>query len=248
MGRLEGKVAIITGGAQGMGAAHARLSIEQGAKVAIADIRVQNGQSLSEELGPACKFFELDVTNEESWADTISDVEKTFGPVDILVNNAGISDMTSLHALTQTQYRKVVDVNQVSVFLGMKAAVPSMTRAGGGSIVNISSLAGLSVAPNLLAYSASKFAVTGMTMSAALDLAQSNIRVNSIHPGTVETPMLGGASLPPELIEQIPMRRIAEPREVSYLVLFLASDEASYCTGGQFVVDGGLSCAYVKNL
>jgi 3alpha(or 20beta)-hydroxysteroid dehydrogenase len=245
MGRLNGKVAVITGAARGMGAAHARLFVAEGAKVVLTDIRDAEGKAVAKELGTNARFLHHDVTKSGEWERVISEAEATFGPVSVLVNNAGIAPHVALPDISEAEYIKVIDVNQVSVFLGMKTVLPSMRRAGGGSIVNISSSAGLIGYPNMTAYVASKFAVRGMTKTAAVELARKGIRVNSVHPGAVWTP-LAEESQGKDLIdrvckEKVPLGRVGDPKEVSYLVLFLASDESSYCTGAEFVVDGGLT-------
>jgi len=243
--KLDGKVAIITGGARGMGASHARRLVEEGAKVVITDVLVSEGEELAYELGENALFVEHDVTSAEDWKNVVKIAEETYGPVNVLVNNAGITgEMAPIDETSEHDYRKVIDVNQVGVYLGMKSVIPSMKKAGSGSIINISSLAGLVGSTNSVAYVASKFAVRGMTKVAALELAEHGIRVNSIHPGFIETPMIrqGNTNDLTAMYEQIiPMKRIAKPEEVSNLVVFLASDDSSYSTGSEFVIDGGLS-------
>ncbi|WP_042149725.1 glucose 1-dehydrogenase [Paucisalibacillus sp. EB02] len=242
MKRLDGKVVIITGGARGMGASHARLFVKEGAKVMIADILEEDGQALANELGEHVRFIKLDVTKGENWAEVIALTEKEFGPVNVLVNNAGISMNKSIEETTEEEYRRILDINQVSVFLGMKAVIPSMKKADGGSIVNISSINGL--VGGAIGYTDTKFAVRGMTKAAALGLAHYGIRVNSVHPGVIETPMIvqeDSKEAINEFAKYIPNGRVAKPEEVSNLVLYLASDESSYSTGAEFVVDGGLT-------
>lgn len=242
MNRLDGKVAIITGAARGMGASHARLFVKEGAKVVIADILEQDGQALAAELGENVRFMKLDVTKAEDWEKVVYETEKAFGPVSILVNNAGISTNKSIEETTEEEYRRIIDINQVSVFLGMKKAIPSMKKANGSSIVNISSING--IVGGAIGYTDSKFAVRGMTKAAALNLAHYGIRVNSVHPGVIETPMISQSDskdVIQEFAKHIPNRRIAKPEEVSNLVLYLASDESSYSTGSEFVVDGGIT-------
>lgn len=244
MGRLDGKVAVITGAARGMGAAHAKRFVEEGAKVVVTDILPDEGEKLASELGKNAVFVKHDVSSAADWDEVVNMAEEAFGPVDILVNNAGISVSVPIEELTEEQYRKVVDINQVSVFLGTKAVLPSMKKTGGGSIVNISSMAGIVGGQGQMAYSASKFAVRGMTKAAAAELAPLNIRVNSVHPGAIRTPMIDWPENK-EIIEALeastPLGRVAEPEEVSELVLFLASDESSYSTGAEFLIDGGAS-------
>ena len=242
MKRLENKVALITGAAQGMGAAHAKRFIEEGAQVVLTDISEDTGMKLAEELGKNALFIKHDVTKSEDWTNVVSKAEETFGPITILVNNAGISMNKQLLDLTEADYRKIVDINQVSVFLGMKAVVPSMLKEKTGSIVNISSINGL--VGGAVGYTDTKFAVRGMTKAAALSLAPEGIRVNSVHPGVIETPMISQGDQM-EAIKQfaksIPMRRIAQAEEITNLVLFLASDESSYSTGAEFIADGGIT-------
>jgi len=240
MARLAGKVAIVTGGARGMGAAHVRRMSAEGAKVVFTDILEEDGVKLQKELGDNVLFAKHDVTSASDWDTVVRKAEEAFGPVNVLVNNAGIDlPEGSLQDATEAMYRKVIDVNQVSVFLGMKYAVPSMRKAGGGSIVNISSLAGLVGGFQKVAYTASKFAVRGMTKAAALELGAYGIRVNSVHPGFIATPMTEGL-INPQLENSFPLKRAGKSEEVSELVLFLASDESSYSTGSEFVIDGGL--------
>lgn len=242
MGKLDGKVSIITGGARGQGASHARTFINEGAKVVITDILVDEGEAMAKELGENAKFIKHDVTNESDWDKVVAETESTFGPVNILVNNAGISFGKPTEEMTEKEYRKVIDINQVSVFLGIKKVPQSMRKAKEGSIVNIASVAGLRGAKGSLAYSASKFAVTGMTKAAALEFAEDGIRVNSVHPGTIRTPMLdvpGTEEAVKQLEENTPLKRIADPEEASKLVLFLASNDSSFSTGSEFVIDGG---------
>ncbi|MFD1928800.1 glucose 1-dehydrogenase [Sporosarcina siberiensis] len=242
MNRLDGKVAIVTGAAQGMGASHVRRFVEEGAKVVFTDINAEKGLELEKELGENSKFIKHDVTNAADWQVVVDSTIELFGAIDILVNNAGISMNVSLLDMTEEQYRKIVDINQVSVFLGMKTTAPSMIEAKKGSIVNISSMNGL--VGGAVGYTDTKFAVRGMTKAAALQLGQHGIRVNSVHPGVIETPMISegdAVEAIKEFSKHIPMRRIAKPEEVTNIVLFLASDEASYSTGSEFVIDGGLT-------
>lgn len=245
MGRLEGKVAIITGASRGMGASHARMFAAEGAKVVLTDLEAIAGQALADEIGPNALFIGHDVTILDEWRRVIETATEAFGGIDILVNNAGIlGAMANTEALTEEQYLKVCAVNQHSVFLGMKAVLPALLARGRGSIVNISSIAGIAANYGFpsIAYVASKFAVRGMTKATAMEYGKHNIRVNSVHPGFIMTPMMveatdeGGG----DALSQIPLGRIAEPEEVSNLVLFLASDEASYITGAEHIVDAGM--------
>lgn len=242
MDRLSGKVAIITGAAQGMGEAHVRLFVEQGAKVVMTDLNEEKGNALAAELGEEVLFVKQDVSSEEGWATVIAKTEETFGPVNVLVNNAGITMAKNIFDITLEEYRRIVDINQVSVFLGTKAAAASMMKVGGGSIVNISSMNGL--VAGAVAYTDTKFAVRGMTKAAAINLAPMGIRVNSVHPGVIATPMVmqeDTRAAVEEFSKHIPLKRVAQPEEVSNMVLFLASDESSYSTGSEFVIDGGMT-------
>jgi 3alpha(or 20beta)-hydroxysteroid dehydrogenase len=243
-GRLEGKVALVTGGARGMGAAEARLFVEHGAKVTIADVLDGDGEVLAKELGAGARYAHLDVTDEHAWATCVAEAVEAFGALDVLVNNAGVASLAAIVDTTTEEYLRVVSVNQLGVFLGMRTAIPSMTTAGRASIVNISSIDGIGGAPQSVAYCASKFAVRGMTKVAALELVPLGIRVNSIHPGGVRTPMLesvSGAAGLAAVERMIPMQRLATPEEIALLALFLASDESSYCTGSELVADGGVT-------
>lgn len=242
MERLTGKVVIITGGARGMGESHVRKFVSEGAKVVFTDLNEEGGQALAAELGENVKFVKQDVTKAADWDHVVAETEKAFGPVNVLVNNAGISMSKSLFDMTEADYRKIVDINQVSVFLGIKATAPSMKKTGNGSIVNISSMNGL--VGGAVGYTDTKFAVRGMTKAAALQLAPLGIRVNSVHPGVIETPMVtqgDAVDTIKEFSKHIPLQRLAQSEEVSNLVLFLASDESSYSTGSEFVIDGGLT-------
>ncbi|GIP18687.1 dehydrogenase [Paenibacillus montaniterrae] len=242
MARLSEKIAIVTGGARGMGEAHARKFVAEGAKVVITDLNQEAGEALAQELGEQAIFIKQDVTKAEDWEQVIRETENAFGAVNVLVNNAGISISSNIENMTEAQYRKIIEINQVSVFLGMKAVLPSMKKAGGGSIVNISSINGLvGGAPG---YTDSKFAVRGITKAAALEFAKYNIRVNSVHPGVIETPMVTEGDAVEQIkafAKMIPLQRMAKSEEITNLVLFLASDESSYSTGSEFVADGGLT-------
>ncbi len=245
-GRLQGKVALITGAARGQGAAEARLFVAEGAKVVIADVLEAEGEALADELGDPAWFTPLDVTDEEGWSRAAAETVDHFGSLDILVNNAGVLRFNRVQSETVEGFRSVLDVNLVGVFLGMRAVAGPMTEAGGGSIVNISSTAGIAGMPGTAAYVASKWGVTGLTKGAAIDLGPRNIRVNSVHPGSIDTPMIRMDGLPTEAFEpyyqRLPIKRLGTAAEVAHVVLFLASDESSYCTGSAFVVDGGQTC------
>ena len=194
-GRLDGKVALISGGARGQGAAAARAFTREGAKVVLGDILDEDGKQLAEEIGESALYVHLDVTREDDWAGAVEEAERIFGRLDVLLNNAGILKFAKLTEMTLEEYMMVVNVNQTGVFLGMRAVVAAMRKAGGGSIINVSSVEGLRGLPNLVAYVASKFAVRGMTKAAAVELGRDGIRVNSIHPGIVDTPMTRGVGL-----------------------------------------------------
>ena len=242
MERLKNKVAIITGGARGMGESHVRLFASEGAKVVFTDLNEEEGRILEKEIGGNVKFIKQDVTDAASWEKVVEDTEKIFGQVNILVNNAGISINKPLLEITEDEYRKIVDINPLSVFLGTKAVAASMKKSGNGSIVNISSMNGL--VGGAIGYTDTKFAVRGMTKAAAIQLSPLGIRVNSVHPGVIETPMVtegDSYEVIKKLSKQIPIRRMAKSEEVSNLVLYLASDESSYSTGSEFVIDGGLT-------
>lgn len=239
-GRLEGKVAVITGAARGQGAAEARLFVHEGAKVVIADVLDEEGKALADELGDAAVYQHADVSSEDDWATLIAAAGE-LGPLNVLVNNAAILRFTSIEDTTLDEFMLVLKVNAVGTFLGMRSAIAPMRAAGGGSIINISSIDGIGSKNSLVSYSSSKGAVRSMTKTGAIELGQFGIRVNSVHPGGVFTPMIGDVTK--DIFDlghqQLPIARGAHPEEISTMVLFLASDEASYCTGGEFVVDGG---------
>ena len=243
MGRLEGKTALITGGARGQGAAEARLFAEEGANVVLTDVLDEDGERTADAIG--ADYLHHDVTSEAEWAAAVAHAIGLHGGIDVLVNNAGIYIETSLLGGDLEQYRRVIEVNQVGVYLGMREVAPAMIERGGGSIINISSVAGMRAGAGSFAYSASKWAVRGMTKSAAVRLGPHGIRVNSIHPGVIDTPMLDETRMVQpgsreELLERIPLGRIAQPEEVAKLALFLASDDSAYSTGSEFIIDGGL--------
>ena len=243
MGRLEGKTALISGGARGQGAAEARLFAEEGANVVLTDVLDEDGERTADAIG--ADYLHHDVTSEAEWAAAVAHAVALHGGIDVLVNNAGIYIETSLLGGDLEEYRRVIEVNQIGVFLGMREVAPVMIERGGGSIVNISSVAGMRAGGGSFAYSASKWAVRGMTKSAAIQLGPHGIRVNSIHPGVIDTPMLDETRMATpgsmeELLERIPLGRIAQPEEVAKLALFLASDDSAYSTGSEFIIDGGL--------
>ncbi|MDR3716517.1 MAG: glucose 1-dehydrogenase [Puia sp.] len=246
MERLRGKVAIITGAARGMGESHALEFVAEGAKVILTDVSEAAGKAIADQLGKNACFIKHDVTDAGQWSKVVAEGERIFGPINVLVNNAGILGHTAKTAeLTETEYLKVCAINQHGVFFGMRAVIPSMLRAGMGSIVNISSIAGIVAIYGYpsLAYVASKFAVRGMTKATAVEYGKNNIRVNSVHPGFINTPMMVEATNEEggDALSLIPLGRLAEPKEVSKLVVFLASDESSYITGSEHLIDAGMS-------
>lgn len=246
MARLAGKVAIITGASQGMGETNARMFVREGAQCVLTDINEKAGESLARELGENAVFIRQDVAKDSDWIAVVAEAEKRFGPVNILVNNAGmLGEFTKTLELSEADFTRIWAVNELGVFLGMKRVIPSMLKAGGGSIVNLSSTCGLSAidgTPNA-AYCSTKFAVRGLTRFVAVEHGKDKIRVNSIHPGYIATPMMTDALSPEQIAEAtaiLPLRRAGAPEEVSNLVLFLASDESAFINGGEHVIDGGL--------
>ncbi len=244
--RLEGKVALISGGARGMGAAEARMFAREGAKVGIADILEDEGRRLEAEiaeLGGEAIFIKLDATSEDDWNRAVDTIVSRFGKLDVLVNNAGIYRRGTVENTSVEDWDQIMDVNAKGVFLGTKAAIPAMRRAGGGSIVNISSTAGLVGSAGAAAYNASKGAVRLLTKATAIQYAKEGIRTNSVHPGPIETDMLAQVYTSPQMREQrlsnIPLGRTGRPDDVANGVLFLASDESSFMTGSELVIDGG---------
>lgn len=237
MNRLEGRVALVTGAARGMGLAHCKALIAEGAKVVLGDILDEEGASAAKELGDAAHYVRLDVTSEESWAEAVAATTEKFGPVTVLVNNAGIVGGNLITAYETSEWQRILDINLTGTFFGIRACSQSMIDAGGGSIINVSSVEGFRGSPGLHGYTATKFAVRGLTKSVALELAPKNIRVNSVHPGFIHSPMTEGI---PEDFLQIPLGRGGKADEVSSMIIFLASEESSYSTGSEFIVDGGL--------
>src|SRR5271166_548637 len=247
MGRLDGKVALITGGARGMGKSHVRYFVAAGARVVFGDVLDDKGTYVAAQLGEqSCRYIHHDVTSETDWAAAVALATDAFGKLDVLVNNAGILTFAPIADMTLDGFRRVLEVNAVGCWLGMKSVIDPMTKAGGGSIVNISSTEGFTGAAGLSAYSASKFAIRGMTKAAAQELGQFGIRVNSVHPGGILTRMVldTAETMDPERGERymkaLPLGRFGEPVEVSRLVAFLASDDSSYSTGSEFIADGGI--------
>jgi 3alpha(or 20beta)-hydroxysteroid dehydrogenase len=246
MGRLDGKVALISGAARGQGEAEARLFANEGARVVVADVLDEDGTTVAKDIGDAAIYLHLDVTDELQWQATVDKAIDAFGGIDILVNNAGIFAINPIATTSLEEYRRIIDVNQIGVFLGMKAVASHMTARASGSIINISSIAGLRGNAGTVSYTASKFAVRGMTKVVSHELAPFGVRVNSIHPGLIETAMLkqitdvvpGGED---RMKQGVPLGSLADADDVAKLALFLASDDSRYCTGAEFVVDGGMT-------
>ena len=247
MGRLEGKVAVVTGAAQGMGEAHARRFAAEGAKTVITDINAAAGEDLAAELGERAMFALLDVGSSASWQQVVASAEARFGPISVLVNNAGIvGPVKPCEELSEDEFLRICTINQTGAFLGMKHVIPSMKRCGGGSIINISSISGIVAiygTPNV-AYAASKFAMRGLTKQAAIEYGGDNIRVNSVHPGYIRTAMMTEALTPDQIVvasASVPIKRVGEVEDVANLVVYLASDESGFTTGTEHVIDGGLT-------
>ncbi|MDI6452556.1 glucose 1-dehydrogenase [Peloplasma aerotolerans] len=242
MGKLDHKVAIITGAAQGIGAATAQLFIKEGAFVVLTDVQDDKGKALAKSLGDKAIYMHHDVSIRKDWEHVLKETEKLFGPVSILINNAGIVIQKSLEEYTDEDFHKLYMINQFGVYLGMMVTYPSMEKVGRGAIVNISSTSGFRGKAGLMGYNASKFAVRGMTKSAALDFASKNIRVNSVHPGFINTPMtLDHISdeYKEKAMKDTPLGRGGEPEEVAQMILFLSCDDSSFSTGSEFITDGG---------
>ncbi|GAA3470775.1 glucose 1-dehydrogenase [Nonomuraea roseola] len=243
MGLLDGKVALITGGARGMGEAHVRLFLEEGARVVFGDVLDDEGKALAEETGAT--YVRHDVRSEAEWGRAVATAVETYGKLDVLVNNAGIIRFRRIAEMPLEDFGQVIDVNLKGTWLGVKSVIEPMKAAGRGAIVNISSIEGFIGAAGLSAYAASKFGVRGVTKAAARELAPFKIRVNSVHPGAINTSMVTDPDLMAEVdgeafINSMVIKRFAKPVEVSHVVAFLASDRSSYCTGSEFTVDGGL--------
>ncbi len=248
MNNLQGKVALITGAARGQGAAEARLFAERGAKVVITDVLDAEGKQVAADIGDAAHYIHLDVTDENSWAAAVKETVERFGKLNVLINNAGIVQVKALIDTSVADYMKVIEINQLGVFLGMRSVAGPMKEAGSGSIINISSIDGLIGMSGGSAYCASKFAVRGMTKVAAMELGPDNIRVNSIHPGGIHTPMITQAgmdeSVMKDIFGKVPLGRVGQPEEMASLAAYLASDDSSYSTGSEFIADGGLTAGF----
>ena len=242
MARFSDRVFLISGGARGLGSAQARLLVAEGGKVVIGDVLLDEGGRLAGELGPACRFIALDVTSESQWHDAVA-LAESMGRLHGLVNNAGVYAPLPLLDTDTAQFERHMRINQLGTFLGMQAVVPAFERSGSGAIVNMSSTVALRSAPNAIAYTATKWAVRGMTKAAALELAPKNIRVNSVHPGPIDTNMLDVRTREENLrrVQQVPMKRLGTKEEIAGLVLFLLSDDSRYMTGSEVAMDGGAS-------
>ena len=249
MGRLTGRVAIVTGAARGMGEAEARMFAVEGARVVVADVLDDLGKAVADDIGDAAQYVHLDVGDENEWAGAV-EAAAEFGGVDVLVNNAAIWRPAAIADTSLDDYMAVIRVNQVGTFLGMRSVIGPMKAKGRGSIINVSSIDGIGSKNGLVSYTASKFAVRGMTKTAAIELGAFGIRVNSIHPGGVNTPMGNPTGVDVELVNRafrrLPLQRVGHPDEIAHMAVFLASDESAYCTGGEFVVDGGWTCGDVE--
>lgn len=246
MGRLDGKVAIITGAARGQGEAEARLFVEEGAKVVMGDVLEAEGEAVAKDIGDDAVFLRMDVSQEADWARAV-EAAQAFGPLNVLVNNAAVTHFASIPDTTLEDYQRVIGINQVGTFLGMRTVVEPMKAAGGGSIVNVSSIDGLQAKNGLVAYASSKWAIRGLTRVGALELGRFGIRVNSLHPGGVDTPM--GNPMASENVDDFykdyPIPRCGKPIDIARMALFMASDECSYSTGTEFVADGGWNAGQI---
>ena len=234
--RLEGKVALISGGARGMGEAFGRAMVAQGAKVVLGDVLDTEGEAVAADLGSAATYVHLDVTDRGQWDDAVATAVERYGKLDVLVNNAGVVDFGPVDAYPREQWDRVIDINLTGVFNGIDAAVEALKASAPSSIINISSTAGIQGYTALPGYNAAKFGVRGLTKSVALDLGTEGVRCNSVHPGAVATPMTADLDVPQK---HVAMRRVGRPDELANLIVFLASDESSYSTGAEFVADGG---------
>ena len=247
MGRLNGKIAIVTGGAQGQGAEIVRAYVAEGAQVVIADIAQDEGQALADELGSAAVFVRHDVSQADSWSAVVALTEETFGPVSVLANNAGILRFGDIERMAGDEVELLWRVNQLGCFLGMQAVTRTMRKNGGGSIINASSVEGLAGMAGCTAYAATKWAIRGMTKCGAMELGPKGIRVNSVHPGMIDTPMTrvhGGDAAMEYGASKVPLRRVGQPEDIAPVYVFLGSDESQYINGAEIAVDGGVTATH----
>ncbi len=245
--RLDGKVAIVTGGAMGQGAGIARAFVAEGARVVVADVAKEAGQQLADELGSSAHFAHHDVSDQASWTALVEDVNQRFGPVNVLANNAGLLRFGEIETMPIDELELLFRVNQLGCFLGMQAVTPTMRANGGGSIINASSVEGLAGMPGCTAYAATKWAIRGMTKCGAMELGPKGIRVNSVHPGMIDTPMTrvhGGDAAMEYGASKVPLRRVGHPEDIAPLYVFLASDESSYINGAEISIDGGVTATH----
>jgi 3alpha(or 20beta)-hydroxysteroid dehydrogenase len=247
MGRLTGKIAIVTGGAMGQGAGIARAFVAEDARVVVADVAKDEGQALADELGEAAYFVSHDVSDAASWESLVAGVSERFGPVNVLANNAGILRFGDIERMGQDEIELLWRVNQLGCFLGMQAVTRTMRKNGGGSIINASSVEGLAGMAGCTAYAATKWAIRGMTKCAAMELGPKGIRVNSVHPGMIDTPMTrvhGGDAAMEYGASKVPLRRVGTPDDIAPVYVFLASDESAYINGAELAVDGGVTATH----
>ena len=247
MGRLDSKIAIVTGGANGQGAEISRQFVAEGAKVVIADVAKEAGQALADELGESAHFAAHDVSDAASWEAVVEGANSRFGPVNVLANNAGILRFGDIERMPPDEVELVWRVNQLGTFLGMQAVARTMRKNGGGSIINASSVEGLAGMPSCTAYAATKWAIRGMTKCAAMELGPKGIRVNSVHPGMIDTPMTrvhGGDAAMEFGASKIPLGRVGYPEDIAPLYVFLASDESAYINGAEIAIDGGVTSTH----
>ncbi|NRA07242.1 MAG: glucose 1-dehydrogenase [Myxococcales bacterium] len=244
MDRLAEKVVVISGAARGQGEAEARLFVAEGARVLLGDVLDAEGEAVAASLGERAAYAHLDVSSEADWGAAVALALDRFGRIDALVNNAGVMQVAPIASCSKRDFERVLEVNLVGAFLGIRAVMDPMSAGGGGSIVNVSSVSGYASVPGQAAYSASKFGLRGLTKTAAVELGSLGIRVNSIHPGVIETPMIQAPELSDVdwegIVGNLPLGRSGQPEDIARMALFLCSDEASYSTGAEFLADGGL--------